>query len=277
MLCGFFLGISVIAPGVSGSIMAIMIGVYEDIINIISNPFKNLKRNFFYALPMGIGALLSLATSIKLLSHAFDNYPIQSQLLFMGLIAGGLIEIVAQMRKVSFKRHYIVAVAVSLAFAIALGTFDEIVVHSSDISIWYLCLAGGVTGVASLVPGMSVSLILMLFGVYDFLLQTASNALSDIVHFISVAAPMGVCFLTGMILLSQVIKFVFERYPGSAYFSVFGFMLGTLVIIFPTTVPPTVFGVVACAVSFLVGLAISIAFQFLGKKFNKDTGKKASD
>ena len=57
MLCGAFLGISVIAPGISGSIMAVMMGIYDDLINIISNPFKNFKKNFFFILPMGIGAV----------------------------------------------------------------------------------------------------------------------------------------------------------------------------------------------------------------------------
>ena len=46
MLCGAFLGISVIAPGISGSIMAVMMGIYDDLINIISNPFRNFKKNF---------------------------------------------------------------------------------------------------------------------------------------------------------------------------------------------------------------------------------------
>ena len=45
MLCGAFLGISIIAPGISGSIMAVMMGIYDELIGIISNPFKNLKKN----------------------------------------------------------------------------------------------------------------------------------------------------------------------------------------------------------------------------------------
>ena len=60
MLCGAFLGISVIAPGISGSIMAVMMGIYDELISIISNPFKKFKANFTYLLPMGIGALGSI-------------------------------------------------------------------------------------------------------------------------------------------------------------------------------------------------------------------------
>ena len=67
MLCGAFLGISVIAPRISGSIMAVMMGIYDELITIISNPFKNFKKNVFYLLPMVLGAFVSMLALIKAL------------------------------------------------------------------------------------------------------------------------------------------------------------------------------------------------------------------
>ena len=90
MLCGAFLGISVIAPGISGSIMAVMMGIYDDLINIISNPFKKFKKNFFYLLPMALGALISMVLLIKVLDFLFENYTVPAYLLFMSLIAGSV-------------------------------------------------------------------------------------------------------------------------------------------------------------------------------------------
>ena len=252
--------------------MAVMMGIYRDLINIISNPFKNFKRNFFYLLPMGIGAVISLALFVKLFAFLFEFYPVPSRLLFIGLIAGSLAEVLRQARCVRFKRHYILGILSAFAIALTVGMLarGESTVDASQFSLWFLCVAGGGAGVCSMVPGMSVSMILMLFGVYDYLLQTASSFTSDILHMISVMLPVGVCFVVGMVLFSNLTKAVFDRFPGLAYYMVFGFMCGTLIAIFPTTLPSTVGGWAVCILMFLVGLLISGMFQFLGKKFNTE-------
>ena len=271
ILCGFFLGISVVAPGVSGSIMAVMMGIYRDLINIASNPFKNFKKNFFYLLPMGIGGLISLVLFVMVLSYSFDKYPLQSQFLFIGLLGGGLVEVVKQTRKVTFKSHYIIGIVIAFLIALGMGLLGnfESTVSIESISIWYLCLVGGIAGIVSIVPGMSVSLILMLFGVYDYLLHTASGITSDIINFFSVAIPVGIFFLIGMIAFSNLIKFIFNKYPGFAYSMVFGFMCGTLIAILLPAVPKvTGADWITCAILFIIGLIVSVGFQFLGKKFN---------
>ena len=274
VLCGFFIGISVVAPGVSGSIMAVMMGIYRDLINIVSNPFKNFKKNFFYLLPMGIGALISLVLFVTILSYSFDKYPVQSQFLFIGLIGGSLVEVVKQTRKVTFKRHYIIGIVIAFVIALAMGLLGNIEssLYVESVSLWYLFLVGGVAGVVSIVPGMSVSLILMLFGVYDFLLHTASRITSDIGHFFSVAIPVGIFFVIGMVAFSNLIKFVFNRYPGFAYSMVLGFMCGTLIAVLLPAIPKVTGGDwIMCGVLLILGLSISVGFQFLGKKFNADS------
>ena len=269
ILCGFFLGVSVLAPGVSGSVMAVMMGIYRNLVDIISNPLKNLKQNIFYLLPMGIGAVLSLFLTINLLAFAFDRYPTQSYVLFMGLIAGSLAEIWRQARKVSFKRHYITGIIAAFAIALAMSLLQAdnsaVVVNHS---LWYLCLTGGIAGIVSIIPGMSVSLILMLFGVYDYLLQTAASAMTNLLGAAAIAIPVGICFLVGLIIFSNVIKLLFDRYPGFAYFMVFGFMCGTLFAVFPSALPQTAGGWLTCALMFIAGLGVSTGFQLLGKKYN---------
>ena len=87
MLCGAFLGISVIAPGISGSIMAVMMGIYDELITIISNPFKNFKKNVVYIIPMVIGAGAAVVLLIQGLDFLFENYTVPAYLLFMSLIS----------------------------------------------------------------------------------------------------------------------------------------------------------------------------------------------
>ena len=273
MLCGFFLGVSVVAPGVSGSVMAVMMGIYRDLIKIISNPFKNLKKNFFYLLPMGIGAILSLAVFVKLLSFLFENYPAQSRFLFMGLIAGGLPTMFRQARGDKFKRQHLTGTVIAFAVAGTVGLLARLsgdTAEVGNISMIYLCISGLVAGASSMVPGMSVSMILMLFGVYDFLLKAASGFTSDIMYTVSIAAPVGICFVAGMVAFSNLTKIVFEKHERFAYSMVLGFMCGTLTAIFPNTMPDTYGGFLGCIIMFIAGLYVSGVFEYLGKKFHVD-------
>lgn len=281
-LCGFFLGVSIVAPGVSGSVMAVMMGIYRDLINIISNPFRRFKRNVFYLLPMGIGALISLALCVKAFAWLFDTYPIQARLLFMGLIAGGLKAIFQQANSGPFKRHYLIGILAAFGVAVTVGLIargqsEPAAATASVIHLWYLCIAGGIAGMCSMVPGMSVSMILMLLGVYDYLLQVASELTSSFWHTVSIAIPVGLCFLVGMVLFSRLTKFVFERYPYLAYFMVFGFMCGTLTAIFPDAAPASALGWVGCVLMLIAGLFVSALFQFLGKKFNVEEAEEEAE
>ena len=272
MLCGFFIGITVVAPGVSASIMAIMMGIYRDLIDIVSNPFKNLKKNIIYLIPMGIGALISLILFVTILTYSFEKYPLQSQFMFIGLIAGSLAEVVKQTRKVNFKKHYVIGIAAAFIIALIMGLLGdyESTAYVDSVGTWYLCLVGGVAGIISIVPGMSVSLILMLFGVYDYLLHAASGITSGFGHFMSAAIPVGIFFVLGMVAFSNLIKFIFNRYPGFAYSMVFGFMCGTLTAILLPVIP-RIAGTdwVMCAVLLIIGAGISVGFQLLGKKMKE--------
>ena len=110
MLCGAFRGISVIAPGISGSIMAVMMGIYDELIGIISNPFKNLRKNIIYILPMGIGAVISILLLINALDFLFENYTVPAYLLFMSLILGSVPTVVEEAKKDTVKKRYFIGI-----------------------------------------------------------------------------------------------------------------------------------------------------------------------
>ena len=281
MLCGFFMGVSIIAPGVSTSVMAVMMGIYHDLISIISNPLKQFKKNFFFLLPMGIGAIISIVFFIKIFDFLFDNYPIQARLLFFGLVAGSLPAMFKNMKTAGFKRHYLLGLIGAFLIAGTVALFTQLrvesIIDASNVSILYLCIAGAVSGVASMMPGMSVSAILILFGVYDYLLSTASGFTSNIMHTASIMLPIGVCFIISMVLFSKVAKLVFEKYNNLAQYMIFGFMCGTLIAIFPNAVPTTIGGWVGCAAMLVAGVFVSSLFRFLGKKFNVDEVKEETE
>lgn len=262
ILCGFFLGIAVIAPGVSGSVMAVMMGIYDELITIISNPFKNFKKNFIFLFPMGIGGVVSVVSLIQVLKFMFETYPIPSFLLFFGLIGGSLPTIFKEANENGFQKKYLFGIIGAFIFAATVGLIarSKVTLSSGLNDSIYLPISGGIAGMMSMVPGMSISMVLMTLGVYSKLLQAAAG------FQVMTIAPVGICFVLGMFLFSKITKFVFDKYHNFAYFMVFGFVLGTLIGIFPG-IPTDLLNWVLSLITISLGFYISTLFQKLGVKF----------
>ena len=282
MLCGAFLGISVIAPGISGSIMAVMMGIYDDLINIISNPFKNFKKNFVYLLPMGIGAVISMLLLLQVLNFLFANYTVPAYLLFMSLIAGSIPTVIKEAREEPIKKRYFLGTLIAFLFALTIGmlaksdfsvSIDTANTASTAMKI-YLPICGGISGMMSMIPGMSISMVLMMFSVYEPLLKLATGIMSPEGWFsaawyqdVFTVATVAVAFVIGMVLFSNITKLVFKKYHSIGFLMVLGFMSGSIVSIFPG-LPKDFLGWILSFVAIAIGLTISYIFKVLGEKFN---------
>ena len=90
ILCGFGIGFAFIVPGISGSAMAVLFGIYEDMIKSVSDIFKNFKKSFMFLLPIAIGVGLSVLCMIKPITWALEKSLFITIMLFAGFIIGGL-------------------------------------------------------------------------------------------------------------------------------------------------------------------------------------------
>ena len=269
ILCGFCLGISVFAPGISGSVMAIILGIYDKLLDIVANPFRNFKKNVKFLFPMGIGAVLSFVLFVVLFSYLFETYEKATYMLFIGLIAGNLPVVYKEARQVKFRWYFIIGTVLTAAFACYMGILSNLTeasqIATGSTGLWYMGLAGGIAGFSSIIPGMSVSMILIVMNVYEALL-TAVKTLD-----ILTIGVVGIAFVLAMVISSRVIRWVFGKFTGFANFMVLGFLLGSIggigygVFAGGIGLADALVGVVMLA----VGLGISLLFMFLGKKVNQ--------
>lgn len=267
VLCGFCLGISVFAPGISGSVMAIILGIYDRLLEIVANPLRNIKKNLKFLFPMGIGAVISFVLFIFLFSYLFETYQKATYMLFIGLIAGNLPVVFKEARQTTFKRHFLIGTVITAVFACAMGILSETVAVQAGAqtsNLWYVGLSSGVAGFASLIPGMSISMILIVMNVYEILIAGVKSL--DIMM-ITVA---GCSFLVAMVLSSRLIRYVFAKFTGFANYMVIGFLLGSIGGI-SYGVFSSGFGLMDAVVGILmlaIGLGISLFFVYLGKKLD---------
>jgi len=275
VFCGFFLGLSVFAPGFSGSVVAIILDIYQDLLRIASNPFKRLKQNILFCVPLGIGAAISAALFLIGFKYLFETYEKAACLLFVGLIAGNLPELVTRAKKCGFKKRYAIGGACALAAAFALAVFAPgsfAPTEGAGVSLPLLALGGLLGGTAAPIPGMSVSMVLLLLGVYGPMLFAAEAFLHlDFTHLL----PFGLfaaCAVLGLVLASKGIKAVFDRIPGFANAMVFGFMAGSLagMLVQSLRMPDENFNWVLGSAMLAAGLGVSMLFVLLGKAMEKN-------
>ena len=276
ILCGMFLGISVFAPGFSGSIVAIAMGIYQDLLRIASNPFKPLKQNALYCLPLVIGGAISAVLLIFTFSYLLTTYEKATYLLFVGLIAGNLPIIFNETKKHGLKKNYLIGVACAFVVSIAFGlsTFGADSIRSAQAlsATWYtLALSGFAAGVTAIVPGTSVTVVLIMFGVYSQLIYAAELMIRrDFVYLLPFVLFL-ICVLIGIVAASKVVKFVFEKYPGFSNATVFGFVAGSLIIVLAQclNMSDANFNWALGSIMLAAGFAVSMLFVVLRKTMNK--------
>jgi len=276
VFCGFFLGLSIFAPGFSGSVIAIIMGIYEDLVRIVSNPFKRLKQNILFCLPLGIGAAVSGVVFVLGFQYLFAHHEKATCLLFVGLISGNLHEVFTRAKTCGFRGRYLIGAGAAFAAALAFGLLSGGVgaaaaVQGVTSGLPLLALSGLTGGVVAPVPGMSVSMVLILFGVYGQMLFAANTLLHLDFTYLIPFGLFGLCALVGLVLVSKGIKLVFEKFPGFANAMVLGFMLGSLISILVQSLrmQDANFNWWIGGIMLAAGVGISVLFVVMGKKMEK--------
>jgi len=275
IICGFLLGISTFAPGFSGSILAITMGVYADLVRIMSNPLDELRKNSRLLLPILIGGLLSGILFVLTFQHLFERHQKATLLLFVGLIAGNLPVIQKEVGRHSFAKRYLVGGLISFAISLAMGLMAIDSVHSAGdgavVSLLSIAVSGFAIGAVALVPGMSISAVLIMLGVYGELITMANAILrfnfGYLPHLIAVAA----CAVLGLVLTSRGIRRFFSVYPGLANTCVLGFMSGSMLGIFAQSLfvqqGSSYWMIGLCAL--VAGLVLSRLFILFGRSMGR--------
>src|SRR5699024_818600 len=183
---GFAMGTSDLVPGVSGGTIALLLGIYDDFIRSISNLFsKRFAESLRFLIPIGIGMVLAIGLLSKMINYLLSEHTVPTMFFFVGLIAG----IVPYLLKTSnfqqsFKAiHYILVVLGILIIVIItlLNNGDkhagETLELTTGLFIKYF-IAGVCASSAMLLPGISGSFMLLVFGVYGTVMYALSEFIS---------------------------------------------------------------------------------------------------
>ncbi|MDO5376106.1 MAG: DUF368 domain-containing protein [Staphylococcus rostri] len=262
---GFAMGISDLIPGVSGGTIALLLGIYDDFIASVSGVFsKHFKKSIAFLLPIVIGMGLAIGSLSSVINYLLAEHPMPTMFFFFGLILG-IIPFLVRISKIKqtyTAKHWIILV-VAIALLAVMAFFKGDTTHGApshiDLSAPMLIkyfIAGICASSAMLLPGISGSFVLLLFGVYS----TVTYSISELVRFNFQALPVlilvGSGILVGFLVASKLITYLLQHYTYMTYAAILGLVIGSLFSVFPGLPTTGVIWLVS-AVSLVLGFVIS--------------------
>lgn len=233
---GIAMGAANVIPGVSGGTIAFITGIYERLINglksfdrealilLFTGRIKDFSNKtdlqFLISIFTGIG--IGILGFARVLEYAFQNHESQTLSFFFGLIIASIIGVGKQIENYS-----LVVISGLIVGAVLAGGIAFLPPAAANASFLYLTLCGMVAVCSMILPGLSGSYILLLMGNYVLVLQ-AINSVD-----ISILAPVALGCISGVLVFSWLLSFLFKHYKNLTISLLTGFVAGSLAVIWP--------------------------------------------
>ena len=252
---GAIIGLCAVWPGISGGVLCVVCGVYKPIMELLSHPFKAIKKYAKLLIPIVIGIGIGFLAISKLLGFLLNKYPDPSVCLFVGLIAGMLPSLFREAgEKGRSKGSFIslgICFVVVLALLLGLNAIHVTIVPNFG---WYL-FCGFCIALSVIAPGMSFSTLLMPLGLYTPLVEGIGN-----LDF-SVLIPAGIGALITVILLAKAIDTLMNRHYSIVFHGIIGIVIAATIVIIPfksftVGIKEAVINIVCIAAGIIIALVL---------------------
>lgn len=221
---GFVIGFGKIMPGVSGAALAISLNVYDKIIYFISHIRKITPDDIPFMFSLCLGFVVSISIFSKTILFLTNNFYAYIMSIFLGILVGNIFNLIMEQRKnINIKNIMIFLVSFLL-----ITSFFFINIFNINFSINFISLVflGLLESFTMIIPGISGSALLMMFGVYELIIHSFTTLDS-----LNILIPFVIGILFGIILLSKFLNHILNKYNKNYYFAIIGFMMATIFIL----------------------------------------------
>lgn len=282
---GFCMALADSVPGVSGGTVAFLLGFYDKFVSSLERLISGTKEERIaalkYLVKLGIGWVIGFGMAVILLTKIFESHIYIISSLFMGFILFSVPVVISEereclrdVRKIFFAVIGIAAVA-AITYINSVGGGGELELGSPDMLTYlYVFVCGAIAICAMILPGISGSTLLLIFGIY----MPIITGIKDILHFdlrpLPIIIVFGLGVITGIISVIKLIGTALRKHRAAMVYLIIGLMAGSLYAIamgpatLDTPQPPMSFSTFSLP-AFLAGGAVIAAMQaamLLGRK-----------
>ncbi|MBQ8344971.1 MAG: DUF368 domain-containing protein [Clostridia bacterium] len=220
---GIVVGIGGISPGLSGSVMLVIFGLYQKVVDAIGSIFKNFKKNVLFLLPLFLGMGVGIVLFSKITDFFLETFEMQTRYLFLGLVVGTLPLFHKEVKKNGFAKKYYIYIAVAALLGILLFVVNsDLFPRVETPNFLQSVLLGVAVAGSALIPGVDSAVILSSFGLYE--LWVSSVADLNMTVLIPAAIGVGVGALVISFGMSRLIK----RFYTATFSIVFGLFISII-------------------------------------------------
>ena len=294
-LQGFCMALADSVPGVSGGTVAFILGYYEKFINSLNalvSKDSDKKEALKFLVKLGVGWAIGLILASLVLSSVFETHIYAISSLFIGFILFAIPSIIKEEKDtLKGKYQYLIFTAIGIAVVALLTYFNptsgggiNVDINSLNIGICIYAFVVGMVAISAMIlPGISGSTILLIFGLYIPIINSIKEVLHLQLEYLPILIVFGVGVLAGIALIIKLVKKALDKYRTQTIYTVIGLMIGSLyaIVMGPTTlkVPQEAmnFGTFNI-LFFIIGAAVIGAMEFAKYKLaNKKTDVETTE
>lgn len=262
---GIVVGLGGVAPGLSGSVLLIIFGLYQKTLDAIGTLLSDFKNKIKFLLPLVCGMVLGVLLFSKLIDYLIHNHEMPTRFCFLGLILGTLPMVWKEVKKEGFSRWYYLLIGLAAAlgtwmFTVNAGSFPQV----TDPTLPQCFALGAAVAATAIVPGVDPAVFLSSLGFYEMYVSALAN-----LDF-SVLVPMVPGLVVGAIAISFGMSLLFKRFYAATYSIIFGIFLSMIPNMLSDNCVLGLNGVsVLSVILLLVGFAVSFVLGDLDRSRKK--------
>lgn len=218
-------GLGGIAPGLSGSVLMIIFGIYRDALEALGTLFVDFKKKIKFLFPLGAGIVVGVLVFSKILNFLLTNFEMPTRFAFLGLIAGTVPLFYREMTAKGFAKKYVFLIAGAFVAGMLLFTLNrEPFPQITDPNIFQRIGLGVAVAASAIVPGADSVVLLSTLGLYELYLSVMANPLANL-HII---LPMVIGLAIGGVGVSFLMSQLFKHWYTATFSVIFGVFLSMI-------------------------------------------------
>jgi len=240
-LAGFFIGVANVIPGVSGGTMAVVFGVYEMMVEVLSLNFKRIKEFIIPLIILFFGVIVGILGFAQVMGFLLENYNDITYTIFLGIIVGSFpliakLSHIKELNKINLAGFVITTILVTLMIIYQDRSLGEIDVRVLTIPKTIgLLIAASLSTITMIIPGVSGSMLLVMIGYYTAIFSYIIRGLV-FPHLIIVLIGM----VLGLILGSKLMSIFLKKHSKFIYHVILGLIVGSTWSIIPQFSQPII-------------------------------------
>lgn len=232
IFAGFFIGLAVIVPGISGATIAIMFKIYNNILDALASINKNFKKSMIYLLPIVVGGILGVITGFLFIKELLKVIPFAITTLFGGLILGSIFSLKTENRKDGIS---LLVVGIICPIILCLISFfhNEMSLKLNYYLIFYYIIVGSIVASTQYIPGCSASVFLMSIGLFTPLVTNFNlNIIINNKAYLLIYCLLVLGFVIGVLFYAKLINKFISILGAKVNYLFLGLSLGSFISIF---------------------------------------------